>query len=112
MIIRHLVAADNVDVESYVIDPARVRHGTIRAGSVEAIAAEIDAPTHLNRDFPAHALDVCIVVEALAVGAAVRAGDDGFVVAGVRSAAFESRGAVDVQGRRIAWQTALRERRA
>ena len=116
MQVRHLVARENVGDDGCVIDPLSVRHGTLRAGHVWALAGPIDAPTHLNLDFGEHRLDLCVVVEALEVGAAVVPGADpppasAYLLATASPAARAHLGAVDFGARRAAWLTALRERR-
>lgn len=71
MRIRHLTAIDNVDAEGFLLDPTLVRHAIVVAGRVADLAAPVDPLTHLNRDFPEHGLDDCLVAEGLAVGAPV-----------------------------------------
>jgi hypothetical protein len=71
MRIRHLAAIDNVDAEGFLRDPTQVRHGIVVAGRIADLAAPVDPLTHLNRDFPEHGLDDCLVAEALAIGAAL-----------------------------------------
>ena len=68
MRIRHLVAADNVDAQGYVIDPLLVRHGIVLGGRIADLAGLIDPQTHLNRDFPDHQLEECLVAERLERG--------------------------------------------
>ena len=108
MRIRHLVAADNVDPQGYVIDPLLVRHGIVLAGQIGDLAGPIDPQTHLNRDFLEHRLDECLVAERLERGAALLRDGDRFRVALVRPGAYTSLGPVDVDGRRADWQRAVR----
>ena len=107
MRIRHLVAADNVDAQGYVIDPLLVCHGIALAGQIGDLAGPIDPQTHLNRDFLEHRLDQCLVAERLAHGAALLRDGDRFRVALVRPGAYTSLGAVDVDRRRADWQRAV-----
>jgi hypothetical protein len=74
MRIRHLTAAENVDTEGYLRDPALVRHGLVVGGQVAALAGPVEPLTHLNLDFPEHGLDDCLVAEQLAVRAAALGG--------------------------------------
>jgi hypothetical protein len=107
MRIRHLVAADNVDTQGYVIDPLLVRHGIVLAGQIADLAGPIDPQTHLNRDFAGHRLEECLVAERLERGAALLREGDRFYMALVRSAAYSSLGPVDVDRRRADWQRAV-----
>jgi hypothetical protein len=104
MRIRHLVAADNVDAQGYVIDPLLVRHGIVLAGQIGDLAGSIDPQTHLNRDFAEHRLDECLVAEQLDRGAALLRDGDRFRVALVQPGAYTSLGPVDVDRRRADWQ--------
>lgn len=103
MNVYHLVAAENVGDDGLIMDARLVRHGVIEAGRVGALAGPIDPLTHLNLDFAAHQLGECVVVAALAVGAAVGFAGDGFAVARPQRAAFARLGAVDVGARRAQW---------
>ena len=69
MPVRHLIDEDHVENGS-IQDPSVVRHGSVRAGSVEALAGTIDVDAHLNPSVD-HDLDRCLVVESLEVGAPV-----------------------------------------
>ena len=119
MQVRHLVARDNVDPSGHVIDPTAARHGSLRGRQVWAIAGPIDAETHLNLDFAGHRLDTCVVVEALATGAAVVDGSPvspagqpaAYLLAATPLSAHIHRGPVDFGARRAAWLAVLRERR-
>jgi hypothetical protein len=104
MRIRHLVAADNVDAQGYVIDPLLARHGIVLAGEIGDLAGPIDPQTHLNRDFLDHQLEECLVAERLERGAALLRDGDRFLVALVRPSAYEALGPVDVDRRRASWQ--------
>lgn len=83
MTVRHLVGESNVE-DGVVVDPSLVRHGSIRAGEVEALAARVDLEAHQDpsRD---HGMDRCLVVEELKVGSPVLVEDDEWVWAVVRS---------------------------
>ena len=104
MRIRHLVAADNVDAQGYVIDPLLVRHGIVLAGQIGDLAGPIDPQTHLNRDFLEHRLEECLVAEQLERGAALLRDGDWFRMALVRPSRYTSLGPVDVDRRRADWQ--------
>ena len=112
MRIRHVTAADNVDQAGYLIDPRAVAHGVIVAGRMAALAGPIDPLTHLNQDFPDHGLEQCVVAERLEVGAAVRFGRDGLLVASAAPSAYRPLGRVDLDERLSAWRAALSVRRA
>jgi len=107
MRIRHLVAADNVDAQGYVIDPLLVRHGIVLGAQIADLAGPIDPQTHLNRDFLEHRLEECLVAERLDRGAALLRDGDRFRIAMVRTAAYISLGPVDVDRRRADWQRAV-----
>jgi hypothetical protein len=107
MRIRHLVAADNVDAQGYVIEPLLARHGIVLAGQIGDLAGQIDPQTHLNRDFLEHRLDECLVAERLERGATLLRDGDRFRVALVRPGAYSSLGLVDVDRRRADWQRAV-----
>ncbi len=104
MRIRHLVAAENVDPEGFVIDPLEVRHGLVVGGRIAALAGTIDPAAHLNLDFAGHRLDLCLVAQRLELDAAVLLMDDGWLLAQTRPSAYARRGSVNVHGRRAAWQ--------
>jgi hypothetical protein len=104
MRIRHLVAADNVDTQGYVIDPLLVRHGIVLGGQIGDLAGPIDPQTHLNRDFLEHQLEECLVAERLERGAALLHDGDRFRMGLVRADAYTSLGPVDVDRRRADWQ--------
>lgn len=108
MRVRHLVSADNVDAEGFVIDPLLARHGVVAGGRIAAVSGPVDPPTHLNLDFPAHRLDDCLVAERLEVGAALLWERERFRFARVRREAFARLGPVDVDALRANWQAKLR----
>lgn len=108
MLIRHLVERQNVDPAGCVRDPRAIRHGLIVGRRVAALAGPIDPATHLNRDFPGHRADVCIVVEAFVIGAPVVLAGDGFATARVPPAALAPLGPVDLAARRRAWAAVAR----
>jgi len=110
MLLRHLVAADNVDADGWIIDPQLVHHGVLQAGRVAALAGPIDLATHLNLDFPDHQLGECMVIEQMIVGAALSQTAAGIQRSGPRRAAFMHRGIVQVDERRLAMQQLLKER--
>lgn len=108
MRIRHLVSADNLDAEGFVVDPLLVRHGLVVGGAIADLAGAIEPLTHLNLDFADHRLDECLVAERLAIAMPLLWDGDRFRVAGVRPAAYARLGPVDVDARRAAWQRAVR----
>jgi hypothetical protein len=107
MRIRHIVAADNVDAQGYVIDPLLVRHGIVLGGQIADLAGPIDPATHLNRDFAEHRLDECLIAERLERGAALPRDGERFRMALVRPGAYMALGPVDMDGRRAEWQRAM-----
>jgi hypothetical protein len=109
--IRHVVEAANVDEEGFVIDATAARHCMIRAGTVFDLAGSVDPLTHLNRDFPDHALGECVVAERLQPGARVHTDEDGrFTCARTRPEAMAWLGRVDLDARRAAWLKACLQR--
>lgn len=106
MRVRHLVARDNVDADSQIIDATVVHHGLIVGRRIEALAGRIDPSTHLNLDYAEHVLAAAIVVEKLAVGSPVLLDINAvsFAVAGVARTAYAHLGRVDMGARRLAWQ--------
>lgn len=112
MIVRHVVAAANVDAEGFVRDPLQARHGVVYAGTLADLSGEVDALTHLNLDFPAHSLGPCVVAQDLSPGAPVLRNADGMMVfASIRPASMTHLGSVDLDARRLAWLSVLRSRR-
>ena len=103
MIIRHVVAQDNVAGNGRVIDPGRARHAVVVAGRVADLSGEVDPRTHLNLDYADHRLDWCVVVERLERGAAVARDGEGFIWARVSVSHYGRLGPVDVNARRLAW---------
>jgi hypothetical protein len=112
MRIRHLVSADNVDGDGFVIDPPLVRHGLVIAGRIAQLAGPIDPRTHLNRDFPEHHLNDCLVAERLEAGALLHWEGERFSIARARPSAYTSLGPVDQGRQRAAWQEKLRMKKA
>lgn len=104
MRIRHLVGADNLDHEGFIVDPLLVRHGIVVAGRIADLAAPIDPLTHLNLDFPEHRIDDCLVAERLERGAVLLREDQQFCMACPRPNAYTRRGHVDRDRQRAAWQ--------
>ena len=113
MTVRHLTQANNIDGDGFVIDPADVHHGAIQGSEIAALGGPVDPTTHLNRDFPAHEIGECTVVERLEVGASVVLDAQGqFTHAPVRDDAFRSFGRVNQGARRAEWLQLMAERRA
>lgn len=81
MTVRHLVDEAHVE-DGMVTDPSVVRHGSVRAGKVEALAGTVDLEAHRDPS-NAHGLDRCLVVEELEVGSPVLVEGDEWKWAGV-----------------------------
>lgn len=112
MPIRHVVEEANLDEEGFIIDPAQARHCVIHAGRLLDLSGPVDPLTHLNLDFPDHRLEVCVIAERLEPGARVRIDPErGFLMAVPRPTAFQSRGRVDLDARRVAWLQVHQQRR-
>jgi hypothetical protein len=107
MRIRHLISADNVDVDGFVINALLARHGLVVAGRVAQLAGPIDPRTHLNQDFPEHGLDDCLVAERLQVGAPLLWAGERLSMARARPSAYTALGPVDQGGQRAAWHRAI-----
>lgn len=82
MPVRHLIDRDRVE-DGVVTDPSAVRHGSIRAGKIEALAGTVDLDSHLDPSVD-HDLDPCFVVEALEVGSPLLTEDGEWRWASVR----------------------------
>jgi hypothetical protein len=95
MLVRHCVEVSNVSDNSFVIDPSKIRHVTVRAGKIDDMSSFIDPATHLNLDFTIHKANLCIVSENLERGAKVRYSDQGFEFAVVPATVFKHLGSVD-----------------
>ena len=112
MPVRHVVEAANVDQGGFIVDPTSARHCVIRAGALLDLSGPVDPLTHLNTDFPYHALGDCVIAERLEAGAPVlRAADGKALIARVRPDAICRRGRIDVDARRLAWLEVHRTRR-
>ncbi|MGH8900948.1 MAG: hypothetical protein ACRDYA_04515 [Egibacteraceae bacterium] len=111
MTVRHVVEAANVDEHGFVIDPAKACHCAIRAGALLDLSGPVDPLTHMNRDFPYHALGDCVVAARLEPGAPVLREPTGrFLIASTRPEAMRRLCEVDVGARRIAWLEVHRRR--
>jgi len=106
MKVRHLTAADNVAADGSLIVPTAVRHGTIVAGRVDALAGLVDPLTHLNSDFTEHGLEQCAVVERLEVGAPACFEEAGLRFAWAADEAYRPLGRVHMQERLREWRAA------
>jgi hypothetical protein len=95
VLVRHCVEASNVSGNSFVMDPLKIRHVTVKAGKIDDMSSFIDPATHLNLDFAIHKAVLCIVSESLERGAKVRYSDQGFEFAVVPEIAFKHLGSVD-----------------
>jgi hypothetical protein len=95
MLVRHCVDASNVSESSFVIDPLKIRHVTVKAGKIDDMSSFIDPATHLNLDFAIHKAELCIISENLEKGAKVRFNYQGFAFAIVPETAFRHFGSID-----------------
>jgi hypothetical protein len=112
MPVRHVVEANNVDQDGFIVDPALGRHCVIQAGALLDVSGPVDPTTHLNVDFVDHLLNDCVIAEGFQRGALVLRQPDGQpLLARLRPQALRHLGRVDVDARRIAWLEALRARR-
>lgn len=85
----------NVDENMMVIDPTKIKHVTIKAGTIESVSGFIDPMTHLNLDYPDHKVTDCTVAEKLEVGAKIKFGDRGLAFAKVSRSSYDHFGKVD-----------------
>jgi hypothetical protein len=106
--VRHCVEASNVDGNSFVIDPSRIRHVALKAGKIEDMSGFVDPLTHLNLDFSDHKVDVCVISEQLKKGAKVRISNQGFAFAGVRRSCFKHLGFVDETQRLLTMKESIK----
>lgn len=95
LMIRHCVEEANVDDESNVIDPTRIRHVTIVGGKIESMSGLIDPASHLNLDYPDHRVTVCVIADKFENGAKVKMDSDGLIFAAVQRSAYSHYGQVD-----------------
>jgi hypothetical protein len=109
MLVRHCVEASNVDEHSFVVDPLKIRHVTVKAGKIEDMSSFIDPATHLNLDFEIHKADRCIISEKLEKGAKVRFSDQGFAFAAVPKASFQHHGYVDYTQRLLDMRESIKK---
>lgn len=109
MLVRHCVEASNVDDNSLVIDPLKIRHVTVKAGKIDDVSGYIDPATHLNLDFAIHRADHCIISKELEKGAKVRFSEQGFEFAFVPKTAFEHFGSVDYTRRMLDMRESVRK---
>lgn len=110
MRIRHVVAQENVDTQGVIRDPRRARHCVVVAARIGDLSGEVDPVTHLNLDFPAHQLGLCIVAERVERGALVIRNSKGFVFARPSPDAMQALGRPDVDQRRMEWLAVHRAR--
>jgi hypothetical protein len=111
MLVRHCVEASNVDENSLIVDPLKIRHVTVKARKIDDMSSFIDPATHLNLDFAIHKIDLCIISEKLEKGAKVRFSDQGFLFAVVPKTAFRHFGSVDYTKRLLDMKDAVRKSR-
>jgi hypothetical protein len=95
LMIRHCVEEANVDDESNVIDPTKIRHVTIAGGKIESMSGLIDPASHLNLDYPDHRVTVCVIADKFENGAKVKMDSDGLIFAAVQRSAYSHCGQVD-----------------
>jgi hypothetical protein len=111
VLVRHCVETSNVDGNSFVIDPSKIVHVSLKAGKIEAMSGFIDPLTHLNLDFSDHKVDVCIISEQLRKDAKVGYSDQGFAFAVVRRSCFKHLGFVDETERLLAMKESIKAAR-
>ncbi len=111
MLVRHCVESVNVDELSFIVDPFKICHVTIKEGKIDDMASFVDPTTHLNLDFANHKVDVCLISEKLEKGAKIRYTDQGFAFAVVPRAAFKHLGSVDYTQRLLDMKESIRKRR-
>jgi hypothetical protein len=109
MLVRHCVEASNVSDNSFVIDPLKIRHVTVKAGKIDDMSSYIDPATHLNLDFTIHKANLCIVSENLERDAKVRFSDQGFEFAVVPGTAFKHLGSIDYTQRLIDMKDSIKK---
>ena len=106
--VRHCVEASNVDDNSFVIDPSKIRHVALKAGRIDEISGYIDPLTHLNLDFSDHKVDLCIISESFEKGAKIEYCVQGFAFALVPKTAFKHLGFVDSTQRILDMKASIR----
>ena len=109
MLVRHCVEASNVNEQSFVINPMRIRHVTVKAGRIDDMSSFIDPTTHLNLDFSNHKANLCIISEKLAKGAKLSFSTQGFAFAVVPQIAYKHLGSVDYTQRLLDMKESVRE---
>jgi len=92
--IRHLTSIDNV-CDGQVVNPFKVKHGIITALKISQLSGWVDPLTHLNADFPQHALRFVNVVDDLNVGSEVVLENEHFMSVHVSPCKYKSLGDVD-----------------
>ena len=109
MLVRHCVEASNVDDHSFVVNPLKIRHVTVKAGKIDDMSGFIDPATHLNLDFSNHKAKLCIISEKLEKGAKLRFSDNGFAFAVVPETEYKHLGAVDSTQRLINMKESIKK---
>ena len=109
MLVRHCVEASNVDDHSFVVDPLKIRHVTVKEGKIDDMSGFIDATTHLNLDFSNHKAKLCIISEKLEKGAKLRFSDQGFAFAVVPETEYKHLGAVDYTQRLLNMKVSIKK---
>ena len=111
MLVRHCVESSNVNERSFIVDPFKIRHVTVKEGKIDDMSSFIDPTTHLNLDFANHKADMCIVSEKLEKGAKIQYSDQGFAFAVVPKTAFKHLGSVDYTQRLLDMRESIRKMR-
>jgi hypothetical protein len=109
MLVRHCVESSNVNAQSFIVDPLKIRHVTLKERKIDDMSSFVDPMTHLNLDFPNHKVDMCIVSEKLEKGAKIKYSDQGFIFAAVPKTAFKHLGPVDYTQRLLDMRESIRE---
>ena len=109
MLVRHCVEASNVNEQSVVIDPLKIRHVTVKAGRIDDMSSFIDPTTHLNLDFSDHKANLCIISEKLEKGGKLRFSAQGFAFAVVLETAYKHHGTVDYTQRLLNMKKSIRK---
>lgn len=109
MLVRHCVEASNVDDHSFVVNPLKIRHVTVKAGKIDDMSSFIDPATHLNLDFGMHKANLCIISEKLEKDAKLRFSDQGFAFAVVPETAYKHLGSVDYTQRLLNMKESIKK---
>ncbi len=95
MRVRHAVEESNVVKNAKIRDPTKIRHVVIQGGKIESMSGLIDPKSHLNSDFPDHRVNICVIAEKFEIGARIKFGSNGLLLAAVGPDQFGHYGFVD-----------------